>query len=96
MKGPRHDNDFVDFRIIEVSPTDNELSCALSPFLPANVPNAPHPFPSNSMERLLDIQFRLLREELMCVCSSFLFIILITHSHTEHHYDSLFSYCEQI
>ncbi|KLO14620.1 P-loop containing nucleoside triphosphate hydrolase protein [Schizopora paradoxa] len=63
--GPRHDNDFVDFRKIEVCPTDEELSSMLAPFLPANIPNGPHHFPNDSMERLLDIQFRLLREELL-------------------------------
>ncbi|KAL5531131.1 hypothetical protein ACEPAG_4007 [Sanghuangporus baumii] len=64
-EGPRHDNDFVDIASIKVAPTDEELICKLVPFLPANIPHAPHPFPKQSMQRLLDIQFRLLREELL-------------------------------
>ena len=63
--GPRHDNDFVDISSINIAPTDEELTCRIPPFLPVNLPNAPHPFPNNSMQRLLDIQFRLLREELL-------------------------------
>lgn len=62
--GPRHDNDHTDIGQIRIAPTHNELICTESPFLPANIPNGPHPFPPESMERLLDIQFRLLREEL--------------------------------
>ncbi|THH09391.1 hypothetical protein EW145_g2049 [Phellinidium pouzarii] len=63
--GPRHSNDFVAISDIQVAPTDDELTCKLPPFLPVNIPNAPHPLPSDSMERLFDIQFRLLREELL-------------------------------
>lgn len=63
-QGQRHDNDFADISEIRVAPTHQELICRLEPFLPANLPDAPHHLPSDSMERLLDIQFRLLREEL--------------------------------
>jgi hypothetical protein len=63
--GPRHDNDFTNINDIRIAPTHQELICPHPPFLPANIPNAPHHLPSESMERLLDIQFRLLREELM-------------------------------
>lgn len=66
-EGPRHDNDFVDIGFIKIAPTDEELTSRVLPFLPANIPNAPHPFPNSSMQRLLDIQFRLLREELLYV-----------------------------
>jgi hypothetical protein len=59
--------DFVDIASIRVAPTSQELSCRLEGFLPANLYDAPHPLPAGSMERLLDIQFRLLREELTCV-----------------------------
>ncbi|EPQ57199.1 P-loop containing nucleoside triphosphate hydrolase protein [Gloeophyllum trabeum ATCC 11539] len=62
--GPRHDNDFVDTDRIRTVPTHDELACRIPPFLPANIYGAPHPFPAESMQRLLDIQFRLLREEL--------------------------------
>lgn len=64
VQGPRHDNDFVDIQDIRVAPTHDELVCHAPPFLPANIYGAPHPLPLESMERLLDIQFRLLREEL--------------------------------
>ncbi|KAI5116801.1 hypothetical protein M0805_007013 [Coniferiporia weirii] len=63
--GPRHSNDFVAISSIQVAPTDDELICELPPFLPVNILNAPHPFPPDSMDRLFDIQFRLLREELL-------------------------------
>ncbi|KAJ7091139.1 hypothetical protein C8R44DRAFT_817142 [Mycena epipterygia] len=62
--GPRHDNDFPDIADIRIAPTHDELVSRLSPFLPGNFRDAPHHLPAESMERLLDIQFRLLREEL--------------------------------
>jgi hypothetical protein len=65
--GPRHDNDHVDINDIRIAPTHEELISRFPPFLPANLYDAPHPLPSDSMERLLDIQFRLLREELTYV-----------------------------
>ncbi|KAH9895168.1 P-loop containing nucleoside triphosphate hydrolase protein [Cubamyces lactineus] len=63
-EGPRHDNDFVNIGDIQIAPTHGELTSPLQPFLPANLYGAPHPLPPESMEQLLDIQFRLLREEL--------------------------------
>lgn len=63
-EGPRHDNDHVDISEIRLAPTHEELICRIPPFLPANIYGAPHPLPPDSMERLLDVQFRLLREEL--------------------------------
>ncbi|KAH9007625.1 hypothetical protein EDB83DRAFT_2236280 [Lactarius deliciosus] len=62
---PRHDNDFTDIRDIRIAPTNEELLCPLPPYLPVFLPLAPHHLPENSMERHLDIQFRLLREELI-------------------------------
>ncbi len=62
--GPRHDNDFVNISDVQIGPTHEELTSPHQPFLPANMYGAPHPLPSESMEQLLDIQFRLLREEL--------------------------------
>ncbi|KAJ6625897.1 P-loop containing nucleoside triphosphate hydrolase protein [Mycena sp. CBHHK59/15] len=62
--GPRHDNDSSDIADIRIAPTHEELICRLPPFLPGNFRDAPHHLPAESMERLLDIQFRLLREEL--------------------------------
>ena len=61
---PRHDNDFTDIRDIRIAPTNEELLCPLPPYLPAFLSSAPHHLPESSMERHLDIQFRLLREEL--------------------------------
>lgn len=62
--GPRHDNDYVNIEDIQIAPTHEELTSPHQPFLPANMYGAPHPLPNESMEQLLDIQFRLLREEL--------------------------------
>ena len=67
IAGPRHDNDFSDIKDIQIPPTHDELTSTLSPYLPFNLPNAPHHCPGDSMHRLLDIHFRLLREELMQV-----------------------------
>jgi len=72
-EGPRHDNDFEDIYEIRIAPTNDELMCRVPPFLPANFFAAPHPAPPDSMQRLLDIQFRLLREELMYECCSLFF-----------------------
>jgi hypothetical protein len=63
--GPRHDNDHVSISDIKIAPTHDELVSTLAPYLPYNIPGAPHSYPSSSMQRLLDIHFRLLREELM-------------------------------
>ncbi|CAE6444472.1 unnamed protein product, partial [Rhizoctonia solani] len=62
--GPRHDNDHVEIELIRVPPTRDELLCGTEPYLPANFFEAPHFYDPRSIERLLDIQFRLLREEL--------------------------------
>lgn len=67
---PRHNNDHADVSKIEVVPTHAELTCPVGPYLPANLPSARHHLPGSSMERLVDIQFRLLREELMSVVST--------------------------
>jgi hypothetical protein len=67
QNGPRHDNDHLDIGEIRIAPTHEELISRMPPFLPANLHAAPHPLPPESMERLLDIQFRLLREELTYV-----------------------------
>ena len=61
----RHDNDFSDIAKIRIAPTHKELMSPIEPYLPKFVPGAPHHLPANSMERHLDIQFRLLRQELM-------------------------------
>jgi hypothetical protein len=69
-EGPRHDNDNADILQVSVEPSQAELVCTVPPYLPANVAAAPHHLRSDSMERLLDIQFRLLREELLLVALS--------------------------
>ncbi|GJE94480.1 P-loop containing nucleoside triphosphate hydrolase protein [Phanerochaete sordida] len=63
-EGPRHDNDHVDIEDIRIAPTHEELVCRIPAFLPSTLYDAPHPAALDSPERLLDIQFRLLREEL--------------------------------
>ncbi|CCO36196.1 NFX1-type zinc finger-containing protein 1 [Rhizoctonia solani AG-1 IB] len=63
--GPRHDNDHLLIENIRIAPTHQELMCETAPYLPPNFPGAPHFFEETSTQRLLDIQFRLLREELI-------------------------------
>ncbi|KIK63308.1 hypothetical protein GYMLUDRAFT_464195 [Collybiopsis luxurians FD-317 M1] len=63
--GPRHDNDSVEISSIRIVPTHEEMLCPVPPYLPVNLPEAPHHCRPGSMERLLDVQFRLLREELV-------------------------------
>jgi len=62
---PRHNNDHADIRDITIEPSEEELISTIPPYLPANIPEAPHHLRTDSMERLLDIQFRLLREEFL-------------------------------
>lgn len=63
-EGQRHDNDFANIVQIRICPTSEELMCPVPPHLPVTVPGAPHHLPEGSMERHLDVQFRLLREDL--------------------------------
>ena len=82
---PRHDNDFADIRDIRIAPTNEELLCPLPSYLPVAFSTAPHHLPESSMERHLDIQFRLLREELMCETVylsyiGFIMLIMLLHS----------------
>ncbi|KAF5352576.1 hypothetical protein D9756_006113 [Leucocoprinus leucothites] len=63
--GPRHDNDFEAIEQIRIAPTHSELFSPVAPYMPVFSPDAPHHLPLGSMERHLDIQFRLLREELI-------------------------------
>ena len=64
-EGVRHDNDSAVIQEIRIAPTHQELMCPVDPYLPYFVANAPHHLPANSMQKHLDIQFRLLREEMM-------------------------------
>ena len=62
--GPRHDNDHDDFRRISVLPSDDEMRCKKPPYLPVKG----HSFSghvSNKVDRYLDIQYRLLREDMV-------------------------------
>lgn len=61
-QGPRHDNDCINIADIDLLPTHAELMCQQPIFLPSNIPSAPHHLAAGSMERQLDIVFRLLRE----------------------------------
>ncbi|KXN82346.1 NFX1-type zinc finger-containing protein 1 [Leucoagaricus sp. SymC.cos] len=63
--GRRHDNDFESIEKIRIAPTHSELFSPVAPYMPVFSPDAPHHLPADSMERHLDIQFRLLREELI-------------------------------
>ncbi|KAG8957495.1 hypothetical protein FRC03_010078 [Tulasnella sp. 419] len=74
--GIRHDNDRVNISDIRIAPTYDEMLSTTPNYLPANVPGARHHLPSDSMERVLDIQFRLLREELTCPIKSAIYTIL--------------------
>ncbi len=59
--GGRHDNDSVNFRDIQLVPTDEEIRCEQRPWLPlASQENA---FISDLEMRMLDANFRLLRED---------------------------------
>ncbi|CUA67624.1 hypothetical protein RSOLAG22IIIB_13485 [Rhizoctonia solani] len=60
---PRHDNDHTEIDMIQVIPTSDELLCEADPYLPGNFFEAPHYHDPRSIERLLDIQYRLYREE---------------------------------
>lgn len=48
-------------RKIEILPTGDEILSFATPYLPPNIPAAPHHLPAESLDRLLDISFRLLR-----------------------------------
>ena len=62
----RHDNDYADVKSIQIIPTKEEIVFdEVTPYLPANTYEVPHHLPAESAARLLDIQFRLLREDLM-------------------------------
>ncbi|CEH18623.1 Helicases [Ceraceosorus bombacis] len=63
--GRRHDNDHADITRIKIGPTAQELRCDVPPFLPSTVAGAPHHLPENSMARVIDTQFRLLRHEFL-------------------------------
>ena len=64
--GPRHDNDRADFREIAILPTAAEVECRIAPYLPIQrEPELASPFVANPVDRHLDVQFRLLREDML-------------------------------
>jgi Zinc finger C-x8-C-x5-C-x3-H type (and similar)/RNA-binding, Nab2-type zinc finger len=60
---PRHDNDSARIAKIGILPTKDEVLCARDPYLPINDISAPHFLDGPS--RLFDINFRLLREDMI-------------------------------
>lgn len=62
-EGPRHDNDFDDFRQIHIVPTDDEIRSTISPYLPLMSTGSQHV--AHPVDRHLDKQFRLLREDML-------------------------------
>ena len=60
--GARHDNDMINYREIRVVPTEQKALCLESPYLPSPTGSEHVPIP---LDRHLDIQFRLLREDMM-------------------------------
>ena len=61
MPGDRHDNDFKNFRDIQLVPTQAEMSCQIPPWLP--LASQENSFIENKEMRMLDTNFRLLRED---------------------------------
>lgn len=64
--GPRHDNDKKLFRAIRVLPTREEVVSPIKPYLPRQKhPENASPFIAESVDRHLDVQFRLMREDML-------------------------------
>ncbi|CAB4491510.1 P-loop containing nucleoside triphosphate hydrolase protein [Rhizophagus irregularis] len=62
--GPRHDNDFLEISKIAVIPTKDEILASREPSLPSFMLDHPDFLP-DGISRLLDMQFRLLREDML-------------------------------
>ncbi|KAG0001862.1 hypothetical protein BGZ79_004031 [Entomortierella chlamydospora] len=63
--GPRHDNDDPEISRIKLLPTQEEIVCSRTPFLPSNgIHDAPHFLP-HGWRRQLDTHFRLYREDML-------------------------------
>ncbi|KAL7414053.1 hypothetical protein BDY24DRAFT_350847 [Mrakia frigida] len=73
--GGRHDNDFERIQDIQLAPTHEELTTDRV-YLPANLAKAPHHLPSDSMDRVFDLQFRMFREELIAPLRESVLLIL--------------------
>jgi hypothetical protein len=61
LKGPRHDNDHASIEEISILPTTSEIKGDRAEYLPLKSKNVPHH--ATGIHRLLDSQFRLLRED---------------------------------
>ncbi|KAF8542899.1 hypothetical protein BDD12DRAFT_823277 [Trichophaea hybrida] len=61
LKGPRHDNDFASIDNIKILPTTGEIKSDRAEFLPLKNKNTLHH--ETGIHRILDSQFRLLRED---------------------------------
>lgn len=61
VNGPRHDNDHASIERICILPTTSELKAVRPEFLPMKYKESPHH--ETGIQRLLDSQFRLLRED---------------------------------
>lgn len=59
--GPRHDNDSVSIREINLFPTLDEILCEMEEYLPYKDSSQPHFL--SGVDRLLDTHFRLLRHD---------------------------------
>src|SRR3990167_11258170 len=55
-QGPKHDNDFPDFRKIAIFPTDEEINCDAPPYLPKREEDW-------DVEQFVDWHFRMYRED---------------------------------
>ncbi|KAL0228513.1 hypothetical protein RCL1_004656 [Eukaryota sp. TZLM3-RCL] len=62
-KTPRHDNDFIDFRQVQILPTVQEIQACIRPWLPKT--NTRFQIFRNDTDKILDRNFRLLRHELL-------------------------------
>jgi hypothetical protein len=62
--GKRHNNDFAEISKISIIPTKEEILCERPPFLPSTLRYSLHFLPDGPA-KLLDTQFRLLREDLL-------------------------------
>ncbi|RHZ73529.1 hypothetical protein Glove_230g154 [Diversispora epigaea] len=63
--GPRHSNDFAEISEVSIIPTTDEILCIREPYLPVvHGDDGLHHLPKGAA-RLLDRQFRLLREEML-------------------------------
>ncbi|GAA5979029.1 hypothetical protein JCM11641_004948 [Rhodosporidiobolus odoratus] len=76
---PRHDNDFAAISKIRILPTFEELTTSAQPFIPANLPEAPHHL--EGIEKQVDTIFRLTREDCFGPLRSAVQSLLLDFSH---------------